>query len=43
MESRETSVETLLYVLVSSKKVCCVGEASVYTFMFVMYSEIVHV
>ena len=37
------SVETLLYVLVSSKKVCWVVEASVYTFMFVMYAEIVHV
>ena len=37
------SVETLLYVLVSSNKVCRVAEASVYTFMFVMYAEIVHV
>ena len=28
---------------VSSIKVCWVAEASVYTFMFVMYTEIVHV
>ena len=30
-------------VLVSSNKVCWVAEASVYTFIFVMYAEIVHV
>ena len=34
MEGRKKSVETLLYVLVSSNKVCWVPEASVYTFMF---------
>ena len=43
IEGRKKSVETLLYVVVSSSKVCCVAEASVYTFMFVMYAEIVHV
>ena len=37
------SVETLLEDLVSSNKVSWVAEASVYTFMFVMYAEIVHV
>ena len=32
-----------MYDLVSSNKICWVAEASVYTFMFVMYAEIVHV
>ena len=36
-------VETLLYVVVSSHKVSWVAEASLYTLLFVMYAEIVHV
>ena len=43
IEGRKKSVETLLQVLVSSNQVCWVAEASVYTFMFVMYAKIVHV
>ena len=43
IEGMMKSVETLLEDLVSSNKVRCVAEASVYTFMFVMYAEIVHV
>ena len=43
IEGSKKSVETLLYVVVSSNKVCWVAEASMYTFMFVMYAEIVHV
>ena len=37
------SVESLLQVLVSPNKVCWVADASVYTFMFVLYAGIVHV
>ena len=37
------SVESLLYVLVSPNKVRWVADASVYTFMFVLYGESVHV
>ena len=40
-------VSYMLYVslvdLVSSNKVCCLAEVSVYKLMFVMYAEIVHV
>ena len=43
MEGRKKSVETLLQVLVSSNQVCWVAEALVYTFMFVIYAEIVNV
>ena len=43
MEGRKKSVETLLLVLVSSNKVCWVAEATEYTFIFVMYAEILHV
>ena len=43
MEGRKRFIETLLEDLVSSNKVCWVAEASLYTFMFVMYAEIVHV
>ena len=37
------SVESLLKVLVSPNKVCRVADASVYTFMIVLYAGIVHV
>ena len=37
------SVESLLYVLVSPNTVCWVADASVYTFMFVLYAGIVQV
>ena len=43
IEDRKKFVETLLYVVISSNKGCRVAEASVYTYMFVMYAEIVHV
>ena len=43
IEDRKKIIETLLYDLVSSNKICWVAEASVYTFMFVMYAEIVRV
>ena len=43
IEGRKKIIETLIYDLVSSNKIFWVGEASVYTFMLVMYAEIVHV
>ena len=42
MEDRKKSVESLLQVLVSPNKVCCVADASVDTFIFVLYAEVVH-
>ena len=43
IEDRKKSVESLLQVLFSPNKVCWVSVASVYTFTFVLYAEIVHV
>ena len=43
IEDRKKCVESLLEVLVSPNKVCWLADASVYTFMFVLYAGIVHV
>ena len=43
IQDRKKSVERFLLVLVSPNKVCWVADASVYTFMFVLYAGIVHV
>ena len=43
IEDRKKSVESLFYILVLPNKVSWVADASVYTFMFVLYAGIVHV
>ena len=40
---RKKSIESVVYVLVSSNEICCAADASLYMLTFVTYPEIVRV